>query len=423
MKLVLTMAGLLCLPLTFYSVAYAALYINEVLPDPAYASDASEWVELVNASSQEVDANGWSLNNKVIQLAEPVIVPAGGMLIVTKNLAAFGSEFGSTAPQVIELPITLSNSGSTVTLISPSGQTDSISYPSSKPSRSWERGEYHCSQLILHPTAHTVGQPNSIDTCDGAAVAVVQDPQPPQAKQLDPGLVHIRLTEFMPNPEGVDTNKEWIELHNPTELVVWLDGLSVWDSDGSMLVFAAGDAMLPGQYLQVFLNGSPLKNCSSSDCVEKIVLKVDGIVSRSVEYSVSPSGQSLSLDGSGLWRTDMEVTPAESNRSKVSANPNPVTRLEPAANQGNQQNSQAAQAQQNLQSEDYGGTSVAAAWALTLPELQPNQLPSNPRPASVDVQANTVFVPSWPIFAVILLCCLVSWLWRTGWLFKLKQYL
>ncbi len=67
------------------------IVINEFMADPAAVDDtAGEWVELYNAGSDDVDINGWTIagadgDSHVINAGGPLIVPAGGYVVLGNN--------------------------------------------------------------------------------------------------------------------------------------------------------------------------------------------------------------------------------------------------------------------------------------------------------------------------------------------------
>lgn len=67
------------------------LMISEIMKDPTGITDANgEWFELFNPTSQPIDINGWTIQDAgtdthVINNGGPLIVPAGGYLILGSN--------------------------------------------------------------------------------------------------------------------------------------------------------------------------------------------------------------------------------------------------------------------------------------------------------------------------------------------------
>ncbi|MGH1368032.1 MAG: ExeM/NucH family extracellular endonuclease [Maritimibacter sp.] len=76
-----------------------AIVINEIMQNPAAVADsAGEYFELFNAGASDVDLNGWTISDNdsdhhVIDNGGPLIIPAGGYLVLSNN-ADFASNGG-----------------------------------------------------------------------------------------------------------------------------------------------------------------------------------------------------------------------------------------------------------------------------------------------------------------------------------------
>ncbi len=274
----------------------AKLEISEVYPNPLATADKSEWVELINAGDTSEDLADWEIDGTPISLSSVVLAP-GEVWVVTKNLAEFVNEFLAIT-NVTELgALSLSNSGDSIVL-STQNTTSEFEYDTSSSQGSYQLKEGDCGEYEFYELS-SPGVLNLVE-CD------VED-------ILDPYLVSLQLTEYMVNPEGLDTNNEWIEIYNPTERNIELEGLEIHDSTGLLITFTEWDTIQSRQYLQINLSGQPLKNCNSMDCVETITLSAADKEVDKVAYSKSISGQSTSLLN-GIWQLDLEVTPGAANR-------------------------------------------------------------------------------------------------------------
>lgn len=110
--------------LLFTSPAYAAIVINEVLPDPVGADAGNEWVELYNTDGGSISIAGYVLednNGDRMTLSGEITT-----WLVIKQQGSFG----------------LTNTGSTIKLFSDNTSTDPIdafTYGSSSEGKSWGR--------------------------------------------------------------------------------------------------------------------------------------------------------------------------------------------------------------------------------------------------------------------------------------------
>jgi len=123
----------------------AQLVINELMPDPHVASDATgEYIEIHNAGGTATNLQNYTIRdeaNNSHTIASSVPVPAGGyVLLAVSNVAAnFG---GRTPDYVYPTIVSLNNGTDLLKLIDPSGTVvDSVRYtsiaPSTGPGRSW----------------------------------------------------------------------------------------------------------------------------------------------------------------------------------------------------------------------------------------------------------------------------------------------
>ena len=65
--------------------------INEIMQNPAAVSDANgEWFELFNTTVSDIDIEGWTIfdndfDSHVINNGTPLVIPAGGYLVLGNN--------------------------------------------------------------------------------------------------------------------------------------------------------------------------------------------------------------------------------------------------------------------------------------------------------------------------------------------------
>jgi predicted extracellular nuclease len=73
------------------ALAQESVVINEIIQNPALASDSNgEWFELYNPTGSGIDIDGWTIRDDdfdthVISNGGPLVVPAGGFLVIGKN--------------------------------------------------------------------------------------------------------------------------------------------------------------------------------------------------------------------------------------------------------------------------------------------------------------------------------------------------
>ncbi len=128
--------------LFIFSAAFvsADILINEIMYNPSDCNDSScEWIELFNNNSEESSLINCTINNKLIQ---NVTIPPNSFLILTRNLATFHEFFSNPylatnntinstetlTISAIEFSMSLSNSGSTISLTGSEFCNDTFDY-------------------------------------------------------------------------------------------------------------------------------------------------------------------------------------------------------------------------------------------------------------------------------------------------------
>ncbi|MDP4012791.1 MAG: lamin tail domain-containing protein [Candidatus Nanoarchaeia archaeon] len=122
----------------------------------------------------------------------------------------------------------------------------------------------------------------------------------------------IRINEFMPNPEGYDSENEWLELYNYGEYSLDLEGFSLTDNSGKKIfisgVLTNNTIIKSKDYMVIQLHN--FSGFLNNDGYEKIIL--EGI--DEISYSGSSEGVSWSKLNNG-WSKSVP-TPGEVNVEK-----------------------------------------------------------------------------------------------------------
>lgn len=109
---------------------------------------------------------------------------------------------------------------------------------------------------------------------------------------LDLSEQQVRISEILPNPTGVDTDQEWIELYNPLEQEVTFCGLSLDDEEGGSTPFSlAGKKIAAHGYLLVKSSESKILLSNSTGIVR---LLIGNTTIESSTYLNAPEGKSYS---------------------------------------------------------------------------------------------------------------------------------
>lgn len=114
-------------------------------------------------------------------------------------------------------------------------------------------------------------------------------------------LLPVQISEMLPNPVGDDTQLEWIELYNPTESDISLDGWSITDVYGAVKTYALTGKTI-GTHSFLVLERSETGITLNND-QEQVVLRSPEDQSVSTEVMTNiPEGKSFSfIDGTWVW--------------------------------------------------------------------------------------------------------------------------
>ncbi len=132
-----------------------------------------------------------------------------------------------------------------------------------------------------------------------------------KAVVLDPNADKLLITELMPAP---DEGKEWIEIYNPTSLLVSLNGLKLCDAMGSIhcYYFTHNDYLNPFEYKIYSQEVTKITLNNTGDWVELRDGDDNLITDSGGDYGDADSGIALALFGSEFKWTKVP-TPEKEN--------------------------------------------------------------------------------------------------------------
>jgi hypothetical protein len=220
-----------------------AIVINEFLADPTGAdSDVkAEWVELFNPRNEDLDVTGWSLKSRSqgdsspsteFDLPRGAIIPAQGYLVVGGANVAFAdynadpfdlpSGSGGDGLYLVDckgddVDVALYGGENVDLLVEQTGDTPATLGP-----------DPGSDQVVARAS-------NGLDTDVCAADFVIAQRATPGAENptvappvCEDGAI-IVINEALVNPTGSDSDAlaEWVELYNPGDLPVRLDGWTI----------------------------------------------------------------------------------------------------------------------------------------------------------------------------------------------------
>jgi hypothetical protein len=323
-------ASLLLLGLSAPTSAFANVVINELLPDPDGADDGKEWIELHNTGSTAVNLQGWRIESGTSSYAvrhtfeSSLLLPAGGYLLVGGASVA--------GADVVATGLALGNASSTtdaVRIVRGDGTViDTVLYGSPNTPGWLDDSGAVATSFAPKPTSgrSLARRPDGADSNrsgDDFVVAASATPgddndAPTASCTTAAAASGLVLNELLPDPDGADTDKEWIELYNGSSVRVDLTGWRVEAGTSSYSRVGAftGGELAPGAFLVVGGSAVPeasvaltgtLGNAGSAANAARLVDCVGGVADTVVYGSPNTAGW---VDDTGATATSLAPKPA-----------------------------------------------------------------------------------------------------------------
>lgn len=307
------------------------LRISEFVSAPA--SGETEYVEIYNPYNNVIPLEGW-----VIQEGSGKRTSLPDQLLGYQQYVVVRSIAGN-----------LNNTGDTVSLLDPRGQvidtlvygTDEIPAPKSARAMALDAdGIFRSTPLLTpgwmnqfpppepepepepEPVADApIKQPTSFTTAKepltlaSSASSLVQAPSSFESEPVSPVFVHpiahtLRLSELYANTAGSDATDEFIELYNPSEHDVALEGWTLEDTSGKQFVVRESLVVRAGGYLS--LQRMDTRIALNNDRDEIILRAPDAVEIDRISYTHTQRGFSYALVGE-VWSEHGTPTPDEPN--------------------------------------------------------------------------------------------------------------
>ena len=140
-------------------------------------------------------------------------------------------------------------------------------------------------------------------------------------------ILPIQISEVLPNPVGDDTQLEWIELYNPTENDISLDGWSIADVFGAIKTYSLTGKTISAHSFFVIERSET--GITFNNDKEQVVLRspVGQLASTAIMTNI-PEGKSFSfIDGDWVWA---DPTKGGANLTMLSS-PSPSPSVQPSS--------------------------------------------------------------------------------------------
>ncbi len=315
--------------------ASSSIAINEFMPHPAGGSD---WVELYNFGSTDIDLTNWQLNDGT-----------SAMKTLSGTLAA--GQF-----LTVEVSNRLNNSGDNIILLdNTAGQVDSTSYASDpgtdKSIGRLPDGTGGFAVLTQTTKGSTNGQasampsPTSTPTPQPTTTSLPTQTSPPPdpigGTAADADNSQVSLSEYLPAPPS--GQNEWVELYNASQSQANVGGWKIDDEDGGSSPFTipadSNSGFIPPKSYKTYIMPSDRFN-NSGDHVR--LLRDNGSVVEDTSYTSTQSNVAYAKDTAGNWQETTTLTPNEPNiitppqgQSQTNATPKPSTSANPILGDNN----------------------------------------------------------------------------------------
>lgn len=249
---------------------------SEALPNPEGSDSTNEWIELYNPYGESLELSGLRLDDS-----------EGGSspYALSGSLAAESYLLLS----VSETKITLNNDTDHLRLLGVNGEIFwDITYTDSK-----EGNSYAFFETFYDWTEEP--SPGTENTWAGETATEEDEDAEPESPYENGDLSdEVAVTEVFPNPEGPDTEKEWIELTNNGNEPVNLGNWTLDDGEGGSDPFTFPDDTIiePGETLILYRTETGIALNNSNETVQ--LSDYTGETMSEINYETSEEGESYS---------------------------------------------------------------------------------------------------------------------------------
>ncbi len=254
-----------------------SIQLSEVYPIPD--ADQEEFIELRNTGSSSVDLAGWKVadaSGKTYEISADDFVDTtikkNGYFVIPHSISK----------------IYLNNGGDSVLLYQPDDTSlDETTYEDAETGISWAYSAGDWSWTI----AVTEGEKNSIESAEEeeeekTSSSLEEESEEEIDSENYQTSTAVQLSEMLPNPTGVDSTDEWIEIQNTGSSSVYLGG---WQLTDTSKYYTIGDVTIAGGEYLVFEVGETGISLNNSDDTVYLIDPYNTIIN-GTEYSSGDEG-------------------------------------------------------------------------------------------------------------------------------------
>ena len=289
--------------------------INEVNWAGSELSQADEWIELYNAHGADVDLSGWILtgcatSSNAIALADGTMLAAGDVLLIANYDLESDKTILTVQPDLVTASVSISNSALEIMLVMPDGTVVDIAGDggappagSTNPKVSMQR-DFSTLEWYSSESSSNLSDTNQLGT-PGTLYGAEVTTEVEVTNQTT-----LLISEFVSDP--ADGQEEWIEIYNPTNKTITLEGWVVQDATERSSTFDQV-SIEPGSYIVIYNPAGQLNN--GGDTIE--LLNAEKEIVSSVMYGTDDveapnKGYSLALINE-TWVSTGNLTPGTMN--------------------------------------------------------------------------------------------------------------
>jgi hypothetical protein len=304
------------------------IVINELIPNPEGVDSLGEWIELKNIDSKTVDLNGWHLAdtsrsytlsvedfvNLLIEPGDYFVIPRSISNIALNNTGREAISLVDSDGRVIDMVVyeeevpenqsyARSNSGFVWTTTLTEGSDNVITQnQENTPLRQGSEGQ----------AENTDAEEQNESSSHSELVSKSSQTQNQVQGDSLADYSSLVINELLPNPDGDDSDGEWIELYNKSNFQINLAGLKVGDSSGKVYEINSGYIEAQGFYL-IYREASEIALNNNGDDV-KLWSPAGALLTSTRYFGTAVSGEAYALSqSSGLWDWTVTPTPGKSN--------------------------------------------------------------------------------------------------------------
>lgn len=247
------------------TIIKSSILINEIMYAPEANSGGAEFIELVNSGLQSVDISGYSFGAGITYVfPEGTIISAGDYLIVTKNTSSYsGNGYMVFQWQAGDL----SDDGEEIQLMNNNEVLiDYVTYGSS--------GSWPTKPNGLGPSLELKSLDLDNSLLFSWRASFIQGGTPGE-KNSSPLYDGVLINEFMArNISTIEDNTgafvDWVELFNPTDNFIQLNGLYLTKYDNDLKYFEINGSvsemlLAPGDFKIFWLDGNIAKGSTHAN--------------------------------------------------------------------------------------------------------------------------------------------------------------